>query len=62
VDLLGGTTTWTIVRLGDFNGDGRSDIIWRHSDGTTAIWLMDGIGISSFGDLLGKNTGWSAVP
>ena len=27
---------------GDFNGDGKSDILWQGSDGTPAIWLMDG--------------------
>jgi len=26
----------------DFNGDGKSDIFWRHSDGSVAAWLMDG--------------------
>ena len=27
---------------GDFNGDGKSDILWQNDDGTAAIWLMDG--------------------
>ena len=27
----------------DFNGDGKSDILWQSSDGTPAIWLMDGM-------------------
>ena len=28
----------------DFNGDGRSDILWRHAaDGRLSIWLMDGV-------------------
>ena len=26
----------------DFNGDGRSDILWRHDDGRVAEWQMDG--------------------
>jgi hypothetical protein len=26
---------------GDFNGDGTSDILWRHSGGTVAIWEME---------------------
>ena len=29
-------------RLGDFNGGGTADILWRHNTGTTAIWLMNG--------------------
>jgi len=35
-------TTWTIAGVGDFNFDGRTDILWRNSDGTLAVWLMDG--------------------
>ena len=27
---------------GDFNGDGKSDILWQNDNGTPAIWLMDG--------------------
>ena len=34
--------SWQIRGTGDFNGDGRSDILWQGSDGTPAIWLMDG--------------------
>ena len=30
---------WKIVGTGDFNGDGRSDILWRGSDGTVRDWL-----------------------
>jgi hypothetical protein len=35
-------TTWSIVATGDFNGDGKGDIVWRNTSGTTAIWLMNG--------------------
>jgi hypothetical protein len=28
--------------IGDFNGDGKSDILWRHTDGTTGMWLLNG--------------------
>ena len=34
--------TWHIKGTGDFNGDGKSDIIWQGDDGTASIWLMDG--------------------
>ena len=26
----------------DFNGDGKSDILWQNDNGTPAIWTMDG--------------------
>lgn len=36
-------TNWKIVGSGDFNGDGRADLVWRHNtEGLVAIWLMGG--------------------
>jgi len=32
-------TAWQVIGTGDFNGDGRDDILWRHSDGTLSNWL-----------------------
>ena len=28
--------------IGDFDGDGKSDILWRGSDGSTTVWIMNG--------------------
>jgi hypothetical protein len=33
---------WQVKGVGDFDGDGRSDILWRHTDGQVAIWRMAG--------------------
>jgi len=27
---------------GDFDGDGKSDILWQNNSGQAAVWLMDG--------------------
>jgi hypothetical protein len=36
--------TWQIVGTGDFNGDGKPDIIWRNSVmGENYIWYMNGV-------------------
>src|SRR5262249_42725582 len=32
----------TALTSTDFNADGHSDIMWRHTSGTVAIWEMDG--------------------
>ncbi|MBA4146928.1 MAG: VCBS repeat-containing protein [Verrucomicrobia bacterium] len=33
---------WTLRGAGDFNLDGKPDLLWQHKDGRTATWLMDG--------------------
>src|SRR5205807_1709297 len=34
---------WLVVGTGDFNGDGKADIVWQNSAaGICSIWLMDG--------------------
>jgi hypothetical protein len=33
---------WQVNDTGDFNADGNADIVWRHADGTTKIFFMDG--------------------
>jgi hypothetical protein len=37
---------WQIAGVGDFNGDGRDDILWRNADGRITDWL--GVGNGSF--------------
>lgn len=35
--------TWDVVDTGDYNRDGKTDIVWRnHATGSNVIWLMDG--------------------
>ena len=34
--------SWTVAAMGDFNGDGRDDILWRHSSGIVTDWLSNG--------------------
>lgn len=34
--------SWSAAGAGDFNADGRADIVWNRPDGRAALWLMSG--------------------
>jgi FG-GAP-like repeat len=36
------SSEWRVAAIADFNGDGKSDILWRHLNGTTNVFLLDG--------------------
>jgi len=40
-------TDWHIVGTGDFDGDGKGDLLWRTNSGALAVWEMDGTQIKS---------------
>ena len=40
-------TDWSIAGVGDFDGNGRADILWRSSAGEVAFWFMNGAAIVS---------------
>jgi hypothetical protein len=44
--------TWQIVGVGDFNGDGSPDILWRNtSTGADVVWYMNGATMTSWAAL-----------
>jgi Lamin Tail Domain/FG-GAP-like repeat/FG-GAP repeat len=44
--------TWTMAGIGDFDGDGRADILWRNtSSGQNYIYFMNGTAIAAEGFL-----------
>jgi hypothetical protein len=53
--------SWGIHSLGDFNGDGRTDIVWRHADGTIYLWLMNGGSVSAYLPVGNPGGTWSIV-
>ena len=42
-----GDASWRVVGSGDFNNDGKPDLLFQHSDGRLAIWFMDGVRLVS---------------
>src|SRR5262249_34947105 len=39
--------SWHVVGTGDFDGDGKSDILWQNSNGQPGVWLMDGTSVKT---------------
>ena len=45
-------SSWSIVEVGDFNGNGRSDLLWRqNATGLLVVWQMNGATIGVNQDL-----------
>jgi FG-GAP-like repeat len=54
--------SWVIAGIGDYNGDGTSDILWQQSStGNSYIWDMNGTQVASAGFTSEQaGTGWTA--
>jgi hypothetical protein len=51
---------WAIAGVGDFNGDGNTDILWRDSStGTAQIWLMNGTKVLSKTNIGTMSSQWT---
>ena len=50
---------WTIAGIGDFNADGRADILWRHTSGVVYTWLMNGPSIIGTGSPGSVSPDWT---
>jgi FG-GAP-like repeat len=62
--LVAVPTDWHIVGVGDFNGDARTDILWRNDNGQFGDWLGNGNGgftDNSANSLVGVPTNWQVV-
>src|SRR5438552_2755535 len=52
INVVGPTSAWQLQGIGDFDGDGKADILWRNSStGENYVYFMNGWAIVSRGSL-----------
>ncbi|MHB2167999.1 FG-GAP-like repeat-containing protein [Alsobacter sp. R-9] len=60
--IAGASVDWVVQGLGDFDGDGRSDILWRNkTSGTALVWQLDGTALTGDSALGGASADWSVA-
>ena len=53
---------WVVKTIGDFNGDGKADVVIQNSDGSSYMLLMNGTAVASGAYLTTAGSGWTVRP
>ena len=61
VDLGPVSLNWTVAGIGDFDGNGSADILWRDNLGNVAVWLMNGTQVASAATIGNVSSSWRIV-
>jgi FG-GAP-like repeat len=51
-------SSWKVAGNSDFDGDGKSDILWRNDDGSVALWQMNGVSVTALSAVAKVATDW----
>ena len=52
--------SWRMIGTGDFNNDGKSDILWQNTSSATTTWRMDGFSETG-GPIYSVDPSWHPV-
>jgi FG-GAP repeat protein len=52
---------WHVVGTGDFNSDGKTDLLLQNNSGAVSVWDMSGTTVSQSGVLANPGPKWSVV-
>jgi len=47
-----------IIVSSDFNGDGKSDLLWQNSSGEVAVWEINGTSVIGSASLANPGRAW----
>ena len=52
--------SWHVMGVGDYNNDGRSDILFQNSSGEVDIWSVNGTTVLSSASIANPGPTWHA--